>query len=113
MISLYNGAVSTSGSYANFYKSGSNSVTHIVDARTGKAAKTSLLSVSVVARDGIAADGLSTMLFCLPPEEGKKFPANAMFIEEVGGKLKTTKTGEWENLEKWRAKQDSNLRPTD
>ena len=114
VISLYNGAVSTSGSYANFYKSGSNSVTHIVDARTGKAAKTSLLSVSVAARDGIAADGLSTMLFCLPPEEGKKFPATAaMFIEEVGGKLKTTKTGEWENLEKWRAKQDSNLRPTD
>ncbi len=113
VISLYNGAVSTSGSYANFYKSGSNAFTHIVDAKTGKAAKTSLLSVSVVACDGLTADGLSTMLFCLPPEEGKKFPANAMFIEEVGGKLKTTKTGEWENLEKWRAKQDSNLRPTD
>lgn len=109
VISISNGAVSTSGSYANFFKSGSNSFTHIVDAKTGKAAKTSLLSVSVVARDGITADGLSTMLFCLPPEAGKAWAAgflnaypqfSAMFIEEAEGKLRVTKDEDWKALEK-------------
>ena len=109
VISIGNGAVSTSGSYANFFKSGSNSFTHIVDAKTGKAAKTSLLSVSVVVRDGITADGLSTMLFCLPPEGGKAWAEgflsaypkfSAMFIEEEGGKLKVTKDEAWLKLEK-------------
>jgi thiamine biosynthesis lipoprotein len=125
MVLLWNGAVSTSGSYANFYKSGSNSFTHIVDARTGKAAKTALLSVTTAAGDGITADGWSTMLFCLPTEEGKALaekyeePA-ALFLEKspdlkegelrvksfrgkIGshfswkddGRLKTTRTGRW------------------
>lgn len=99
------GAVSTSGSYANFYKSGSNAFTHIVDAKTGKAAKTSLLSVSVEAPTGIEADGMSTLLFILPPEEGKKLVGGegglpAMFIEEEDGKLKVTKDEAWLRLEK-------------
>lgn len=109
VISIRNGAVSTSGSYANFYKSGSNAFTHIVDAKTGKAAKTSLLSVSVVACDGITADGLSTMLFCLPPEAGKAWAAgicdidldfSVMFIEEAEGKLRVTKDEDWKALKK-------------
>lgn len=125
MVLLRNGAVSTSGSYANFYKIGSNSFTHIVDAQTGKAAKTALLSVTTAAGDGITADGWSTMLFCLPTEEGKALaekyeePA-ALFLEKspdlkegelrvksfrgkIGshfswkddGRLKITRTGQW------------------
>jgi thiamine biosynthesis lipoprotein len=99
------GAVSTSGSYANFYKSGSNSFTHIVDAKTGKAAKTSLLSVSVNTSTGLKADGMSTLLFVLPPEEAKKLVGGegglpAMFIEEEEGRLKVTKNVEWLRREK-------------
>ena len=53
----------------------------------------------------VEADGMSTLLFILPPEEGKKLVGGenglpAMFIEEAEGKLKVTKDEAWLRMEK-------------
>ena len=47
---------------------------HIYDGRTGQAVSNGVVSVTVeVAGSAMAADGLSTTLFVLGPEEGKRF----------------------------------------
>ena len=64
-------AVATSGGYRNRRPgAGGGTVTHIFDARTGRPSPRERLSVTVVAPDCLTADGLSTTLFILGPDEG-------------------------------------------
>ena len=46
---------------------------HIYDGRTGLAVSNGVASVTVLCNSAMWADGLSTTLFVLGPEEGKKF----------------------------------------
>jgi len=66
IITLKNGCVSTSGSYRNFYKAGSNTYAHIVNPMTGRPAKTDTISVTTWAESCTLADAWSTALFALP-----------------------------------------------
>jgi len=58
--------VSTSGGYGTLFDD-AGTFTHLIDTRTGRTAP-ALLSVSVVADTGIAADGLSTAMLMAPVE---------------------------------------------
>lgn len=61
----------TSGSYQRFYTVNGNNYHHIIDPVTLQPAEY-FTSVSVLCEDSALADGLSTALFCLDYESGKK-----------------------------------------
>lgn len=87
-------AVSTSGSYENFFEVDGKKYSHILDPRTGWPVDNGVLSVTVVAPRGIDADALSTALFVLGPEKGfplaRRFDTKAFFIfEEKDGTIRT------------------------
>lgn len=70
---LTNGeAVATSGNYERFMERDGVRYSHILDGRTGKPT-TGIAGVTVVAPSAMLADGLSTTLFVLGPEEGGRF----------------------------------------
>jgi len=84
-------AVATSGGYRNRRAgAGGRAVTHIFDARTGRPSARERLSVTAVADDCLTADGLSTALFILGPDEGlpwlaTHYPgAEALFVSMAG-----------------------------
>lgn len=65
-------SVATSGSYERFVEVKGRHYGHIMDPARGRPA-TGLLSVTVVASEGILADGLSTTLFVLGKERALEF----------------------------------------
>lgn len=72
-ITLTNGeAVATSGNYERFVEKNGVRCSHILDGRTGKPT-TGIAGVTVIAPSATLADGLSTTLFVLGPEEGARF----------------------------------------
>ena len=70
-IRLVNGSISTSGDAFQFVEIGGVRYSHIVDPSTGLGL-TRRSSVTVVAPDGLAADGLATAISILGPEHGLK-----------------------------------------
>jgi FAD:protein FMN transferase len=79
-------AVATSGNYRNFFRDENGRVySHIFNPKLGRPVSHNLASVSVAATNCMVADGLSTTLFVLGPEEGRRwietYPgAAALFI---------------------------------
>ncbi len=65
--------VATSGDYENFFIYDGKRHHHIIDPKNGKPSQSGLIEVSVVSRSGIIGDGLSTTIFVLGKEKGKKF----------------------------------------
>ena len=59
----------TSGSYQRYYTVGDKTYHHIIDPQTLMPAE-GYLSVSVVCKDSVMADALSTALFCMSQDEG-------------------------------------------
>ncbi len=89
-LTLNGQSVVTSGSYQRFYYVDSKPYHHIIHPDTLMPSE-GFLSVSVVCEDSGLADVLSTALFCLSQEEGKKlleaFPdAEAMWVTVDGNK---------------------------
>ncbi len=81
-------AVATSGGYRRQRRDAAGRpVTHVFDGRTGRAVPRAGMSVTVIADDCVTADGLSTVLLILGPDEGlrwleREFPdADALFLE--------------------------------
>lgn len=70
-IKLENRAIATSGDYRRYFFLGSERIHHIINPKTGRPADKSI-SVTVIAENCVAADGLSTGLFVAGPEEGIK-----------------------------------------
>jgi thiamine biosynthesis lipoprotein len=86
VLNVSQGAVSTSGDYRNYFEDEKgNRFSHILDPHTARPIEHHLGSVTVVAGDGMTADGLATTLFVMGPDEGlpwlKSWPgAEALFI---------------------------------
>jgi thiamine biosynthesis lipoprotein len=66
--------VATSGHYERFVERDGVRYSHILDGRTGKPV-TGMAGVTVIAPSAMWADGLSTTLFVLGPEDGARFLA--------------------------------------
>ena len=81
-IELSGRALATSGNYRKFHidESGQK-IVHTIDAKTGYSKISNLLSVTVIAKSALLADGYSTMMMILGVEESKAFLQNRSDIE--------------------------------
>ncbi|KMT54570.1 FAD:protein FMN transferase [Pseudomonas fildesensis] len=62
--------VSTSGDYRNYFQQDGRRYSHTLDARTGAPITHQLASVTVLHPSALMADGLSTLLLVLGPQQG-------------------------------------------
>ena len=62
----------TSGDYQRYFTYKNKKYSHIIDPKTGYPANY-VRSVTVITKDSGKADALSTMLFCMSVEDGKKY----------------------------------------
>ncbi len=65
IIYLDNKAITTSGNYRKYFEENGRKYSHIIDPHTGYPYKNSLLSVTVIAKDALTADGYDTPLMVL------------------------------------------------
>lgn len=85
-LSIFDGFISTSGSYEKFFTEDGVTYHHILDPDTGYPAESGLVSVTVKGSSGALSDALSTACFVLGLEESlpliEKFDAEAVFVTE-------------------------------
>lgn len=83
---LVNQALSTSGTYRQYFEAGGHRYAHVLDGRTGHPINHRAVSVSVVADSCFQADSWSTALLALGPLEGtplaQRVGVHAIYLEE-------------------------------
>ncbi|MFZ6044531.1 FAD:protein FMN transferase [Pseudomonas sp. CR3202] len=101
-IALDGYSVSTSGDYRNYFEEGGQRFSHTFDPRVGRPVKHALAAVTVVDPLGLHADGLSTVLMVLGPDEGYAFAERhdvaAYFIMRQGQGFVARATPRFESL---------------
>ena len=76
-LKLKDKAVATSGDYEQYFLKGNKRYSHILNPKTGYPANSGVISVTVIAPNGLTADALTTSIFVLGKDKGstlaKKF----------------------------------------
>jgi thiamine biosynthesis lipoprotein len=73
IILLDNQAVTTSGNYRKYFEENGRKYSHIIDPQTGYPYKNNLLSVTIIAKDALTADGYDTPLMVMGLEKARAF----------------------------------------
>lgn len=73
VVALHGLSVATSGDYRRYFQHLGQRASHTLDPRTGRPIDNGVASVTVLHRDCMAADALSTALTVLGPQEGMRF----------------------------------------
>ncbi|MHB8912437.1 MAG: FAD:protein FMN transferase [Lysobacter sp.] len=81
-IDLQDEAISTAGDYERFFERNGIRYHHILDPRTLQPARR-CRSVTVIAREGVWADGLDTGIFVLGPERGMELVEQLPDVEAI------------------------------
>ncbi|MCY1406792.1 FAD:protein FMN transferase [compost metagenome] len=94
--------LSTSGDYRNYFEEGGQRYSHTFDPRSGAPVRHALAAVTVADPSALHADGLSTLLMVLGPEEGYAFAVRrrlaACFIVRQGREFVVRATPRFEEL---------------
>ncbi len=83
IVTVHDAAVVTSGVYERYFEEDGVRYHHILDTQTGRPARNGLLSVTIVASESIVADALSTAVFALGLERGRRFVENLYGVEAL------------------------------
>ncbi|MDD2928019.1 MAG: FAD:protein FMN transferase [Candidatus Omnitrophica bacterium] len=70
-LELKNRCVATSGGYEQYFSQDKKRYPHILNPQTGYPADSRIISVTVIARDGLTADALATAIFVLGKDKGE------------------------------------------
>ncbi len=85
--------VSTSGDYERYVEIDGIRYHHIINPQTGYPAKSGVKGVTILSKDGLLSDALSTACFILGEEKGRElaehFGAEALFVDEGGNLVMT------------------------
>lgn len=73
VITLKKGAITTAGNYRKYFELGKQRISHLIDARTGYPIQNEMISVTVIAKDAISADGYDTPLMGMGLNEALAF----------------------------------------
>lgn len=99
VLSVTDCAVITSGGYERYFEEDGVVYHHIIDPRTGYPAASGVRSVTIISRDGMLADGLSTSLYIMGEEAAETYWEDAdeafdFLIETDDGVLHVTEGAE-------------------
>jgi thiamine biosynthesis lipoprotein len=73
VITIDEGAITTSGNYRRFYETEGKKVSHLIDPRTGYPVQNELISVTVYAKDAMTADAVDNALMVMGLKKAMEF----------------------------------------
>lgn len=73
IIQIDHGAVTTSGNYRKYFKSGNQVMSHLIDPKTGYPLQNEMIAVTVWAKDALTADGYDNPLMAMGVQKAMLF----------------------------------------